>query len=80
MGESFQTEREQEGQPKQKPRCRKAQDMTANVSHPGFLQLGSICEKKEEPVAGKKIQTLAGLQETLRPFKRTRKNKWALKL
>ena len=54
--------------------------MTANVSHPGFLQLGSICEKKEEPVAGKKIQTLAGLQETLRPFKRTRKNKWALKL
>ena len=28
--------------------------MTANVSHSGFLQLGSICEKKEEHVAGKK--------------------------
>jgi len=42
--------------------------------------IGSICEKKEEPVAGKKFQTLAGLQETLRPFKRTRKNKWPLKL
>ena len=65
----------------QKPGCRKAQDMTANVSHSGFLQLGSICEKKEEHVAGKKkIQTLAGLQETLRPFKRTWKNKWPLKL
>ena len=36
----------QQEQLEQKPRCRKAQAMMANVSHSGFLQLGSICETK----------------------------------
>ena len=38
--------------------------MRADLSQPDFLQLGSICEKKEETVA-EKGQTLEGLWKTL---------------
>lgn len=68
----------QQGQPKQKPGCRKAQDMTANMESLWLPATWEYLWEEEEHVAGKKnpsISRAPGDPEAIQ-----KENKWPLKL